>query len=152
MSYGHRPKSNFCATLLFLWIAVSARIIALVLQLYEQNKLKLKLSETVQQQIRSKLITKICYTLSVIKILHVTSLPQGEPVPERKKNNVDFTEAKDNEWHWHQLGHMQVCTSLQTDNHASTPPLLLQTGCPSCRPTNSVKAQKAYSLCRNTEM
>ena len=24
------------------------------------------------------------------------------------------------EWQWHQLGHMQVCTSLQTDNHAST--------------------------------
>jgi len=23
----------------------------------------------------------------------------------------------------YQLGHMQVCTSLQTDNHASTPPL-----------------------------
>jgi len=42
---------------------------------------------------------------------------------------------------WHQLGHMQVCTSLQTDYHASTPPLcLLQAGCPSCRPTNSVKA------------
>ena len=39
---------------------------------------------------------------------------------------------------------MQVCTSLQTDNHASTPPLsFLQTGCPSCRPTNSVKALKA---------
>jgi len=34
---------------------------------------------------------------------------------------------------------MQVCTSLQTDNHASTPPLcFLQAGCPSCRPTNSV--------------
>jgi len=27
---------------------------------------------------------------------------------------------------WHQLGHMQVCTSLQTDNHASTLPLKLQ--------------------------
>ena len=40
---------------------------------------------------------------------------------------------------------MQVCTSLQTDNHASTPPLsFLQAGCPSCRPTNSVKALKAY--------
>jgi len=39
---------------------------------------------------------------------------------------------------------MQVCTSLQTDNHASTPPLsFLQDGCPSCRPTNSVKALKA---------
>jgi len=39
---------------------------------------------------------------------------------------------------------MQVCTSLQTDNHASTPLLsFLQAGCPSCRPTNSVKALKA---------
>ena len=32
-------------------------------------------------------------------------------------------EARDSEWQWHQLGHMQVCTSLQTDNHASTSPL-----------------------------
>jgi len=40
---------------------------------------------------------------------------------------------------------MQVCTSLQTYNHASTPPLsFLQAGCPSCGPTNSVKALKAY--------
>ena len=60
------------------------------------------------------------------------------------KTNLDFTEARDSEWQWHQLGHMQVCTSLQTDNHTSTPPLsFLQAGCPSCRPTNSVKALKA---------
>ena len=39
------------------------------------------------------------------------------------KINLDFTEARDSEWQWHQLGHMQVCTSLQTDNHASTSPL-----------------------------
>ena len=46
---------------------------------------------------------------------------------------------------------MQVCTSLQTDNHASTPPLcFLQAGCPSCRPTNSVKALKALAeICDN---
>jgi len=37
------------------------------------------------------------------------------------KTNLDFTEAKDSEWH--QLGHMQICTSLQTNNHASIPPL-----------------------------
>jgi len=38
---------------------------------------------------------------------------------------------------------MQVCTSLQTDNHAITPTLsFLQAGCPSCHPTNSVKALK----------
>ena len=40
---------------------------------------------------------------------------------EKGKTNPDFTEARDSEWQWHQLGHMQVCTLLQTDNHASTP-------------------------------
>ena len=39
------------------------------------------------------------------------------------KTDLDFTAARDSEWQWHQLGHMQVCTSLQTDNYASTPPL-----------------------------
>ena len=62
---------------------------------------------------------------------------------QKGKSNLDFTEARDSEWQWHQLGHMQVCTSLQTDNHATTPPLsFLQARCPSCRPTNSVKALK----------
>jgi len=66
---------------------------------------------------------------------------------QKGKTNLDFTEARDNEWQWHQLGCMQVCTSLQTDNHASTPPLsFLQAGCPSCRPTNSIKALKARKL------
>ena len=63
---------------------------------------------------------------------------------QKGKTNLDFTEARDSEWQWHQLGHVQVCTSLQTDNHASTPQLsFLQAGCPSCHPTNSVKALKA---------
>jgi len=42
---------------------------------------------------------------------------------QKSKTNLDFTDARDSEWQWQQLGHMQVCTSLQTDNHASTPPL-----------------------------
>jgi len=59
---------------------------------------------------------------------------------QKGKTNLDFTEARDNEWQWHQLGHMQVCTLLQTDNRASTPALsFLQAGCPSCR----IKALKA---------
>ena len=63
---------------------------------------------------------------------------------QKGKTNLDFTEARDSEWQWHQLGYMQVCTSLQTNNQASTSPLsFLQAGCPSCRPTNSVKALKA---------
>ena len=47
---------------------------------------------------------------------------------QKGKTNLDFTEARASEWQWHQLGHMQVCTSLQTDNHASTPPLSFFTG------------------------
>jgi len=39
---------------------------------------------------------------------------------QKGKTNMDFTEARESEWQWHQLGHMQVCTSLQTNNHAST--------------------------------
>jgi len=42
---------------------------------------------------------------------------------QKGKTNLDFAEARDSEWQWHQLGHVQVSTSLQTDNHASTPPL-----------------------------
>jgi len=43
---------------------------------------------------------------------------------QKGKTDLDFTEARDSEWQWHQL-------------------CFLQAGCPSCRPTNSVKALKA---------
>ena len=43
---------------------------------------------------------------------------------QKGETNLDFTEARDSEWQWHQLGHMQVCTSLQTSN----PPLSFFTG------------------------
>jgi len=47
---------------------------------------------------------------------------------QKGKTNLDFTEARDSEWQW----------------HPSTPQLsYLQAGCPSCHPTNSVKALKA---------
>jgi len=29
---------------------------------------------------------------------------------QKGKTNLDFTEARDSEWQWHQLGHIQVCT------------------------------------------
>ena len=67
---------------------------------------------------------------------------------QKGKTNLDFTEVRDSEWQWHQLGHMQVCTLLQTDNHASTPPVsFLQAGCLSCSPTNTVKALKEALPC-----
>jgi len=51
---------------------------------------------------------------------------------------------------WHQLDHMQIiCTSLQTDNHASTSPLtkFLQAGCPFCRPNNVKASNSVKALC-----
>jgi len=59
--------------------------------------------------------------------------------------NLDFTEARDIEWQWHQLGHMQslhLAPDRQPHQHPTTL-VFLQAGCPSCRPTNSVKALKA---------
>ena len=65
---------------------------------------------------------------------------------QKGKTNLDFTYARDSEWQLHQLGRMQVCTSLQTDNHASTHhSVFLPSGCPSCHPTNSVVALKAHA-------
>ena len=37
---------------------------------------------------------------------------------QKGKTNLDFTEARGSEWQWHQLGHMQVCTSIQTTTPA----------------------------------
>ena len=58
---------------------------------------------------------------------------------QKGKTNLDFTEARDSEWQWLQLGYMQVCTSLQTDNHASTPPLVFYRpdALPAAQPTAS---------------
>ena len=63
--------------------------------------------------------------------LNINSHPSNGPLSgttrvdryQKGKTNLDFTEGRDSEWQWHQLGHIQVCMSLQTDNHASTPPL-----------------------------
>jgi len=49
-------------------------------------------------------------------------------LPKSAGTNLDFTGARDSEWQWHPLGYMQICTSLQTDNHASTSLLKFFTG------------------------
>ena len=71
---------------------------------------------------------------------------------QKGKTNLDFTEARDSEWQWHQVGHMQVCPSLQTENHASTPPLSFFTGRMPFLPPNqqhqSTEGMKSYSVIR----
>ena len=51
-------------------------------------------------------------------------------------------------WQWHQLDHMQIiCTSLQTDNHASTSPLCFYR--PDALPTAQPTASKHCVLSLN---
>jgi len=38
---------------------------------------------------------------------------------QKGKTNLDLTEARHGEWQSHQVGHMQVCILLHTDNHVS---------------------------------
>ena len=79
-----------------------------------------------------------------------SGLCPGLPGWAATRTNLDFTEARDNEWQWHHMGHMQICTSPQIANYASTPPLSsLQAGCPSCHPINSVKALKSSTVRSN---
>jgi len=69
-------------------------------------------------------------------IIHTHTHPFNSPLSrttqvsryQKGKTNLDFIEARDSEWQWHQLGRMQVCNSLQPDNHTSNPPLSFFTG------------------------
>jgi len=98
---------------------------------------------------------QLWFALTLTKMRQLLKQPFNSPLSgttqvswyQKGKTNLDFTEARDSEWQWHHLAHMQVCTLLQTDNHVSTSPLsFLQAGCPTCHPTNSIKALKATEM------
>jgi len=59
---------------------------------------------------------------------------------QKGKTNLDFTEEKDSEWQWHQLGH--TCKSAPCFRQI-TMPVPHHSVYPSCHPTNSVKALMA---------
>ena len=70
---------------------------------------------------------------------------------QKGKTNLDFTGARDSEWQWHPLCHMQVCTSLQTDNHAITPPLCFFTGRMPFLPPNQQRQSTEGTICNKKQ-
>ena len=59
---------------------------------------------------------------------------------QKGKTNLDFTEARDSEWQWHQLGHMQVCSAPRSRQITMPAPhcsVFLQAGCLAAQPTAS---------------
>ena len=67
---------------------------------------------------------------------------------QKGKTNLDFIEARDSEWQWHQLGRMQVCTYSWQITTPAPHHSFLQAGRPFCRPINSVKALKAQNVAK----
>jgi len=65
-----------------------------------------------------------------------------------RKNQSGFTGARDSEWQWHQLGHMQICTLTQTRNHAGIP-LLVFYRHPDALPAAQPTVSKHLFLCSN---
>ena len=85
---------------------------------------------------RERLTSTNSLTLPVRLMLYWHTHPFNGPLSgstrvsryQKGKTNLDFTGARDSEWQWHQLGDVQVCTLLQTDNHTSTSLLKLFAG------------------------
>jgi len=51
-------------------------------------------------------------------------------------------------WQWHQLDYMQIiCTSLETDNHATTSPVSFFTGRMPCLPPNQQRQSTEGTGC-----
>jgi len=72
---------------------------------------------------------------------------------QKGKTNLDFTGTRDSEWQWHQLGHMQVCTSFQTDNHANIPPLSFFTArMPFLSPNQQCQSTEGKKLIKKQQM
>ena len=87
---------------------------------------------------------------------HTHTHPSNSPLygtTRYQKGKTNRSLSRESEWQWHQVGHVQVYTWLQRDNHASTRPLsFLQAGCPSCDPTTASKHRRAMlqSACRTS--
>jgi len=68
---------------------------------------------------------------------------------QKGKTNLDFTEARDSEWQWHQLGCMQVCTrqiTMPAPHHSvcyrpDALPAAQPTASMHCRPHKALKAK-----------
>jgi len=63
----------------------------------------------------------------------------GGPI-QKDETNLGFTQTTDSEWQWHQLGHMQACTSLQTQPRQHPTAQFLQAGLPLLPPNQQCQS------------
>ena len=68
---------------------------------------------------------------------------------QKGKTNLDFTEARDSEWQWHQLGHMQVCTPRFRQTTMPAPTTQFFTGRMPFLPPNQQRQRTEGTALRN---
>jgi len=115
---------SFCDVVFFAvgeYLSADTRNTSTTCQIQSENT-------TFSQNRTKQKSTNACASVSVTHThIHTFNGPLSETIwvnrYQKDKTKLDFTGARDSEWKWHLLGHMQVCTLLQSDNHASTPPL-----------------------------
>jgi len=150
--------SNFCACLLTLWCSPPMMIMQYVTYFSNINQAKtIQLNWTHPPHDSRE--EGLAPFLQILKCQYTHTHPSfNGPFSgttrvgryQKGKNNLDFTEARDSEWQGHQLGHMQVCTSLQTDNHASTSPLSFYR--PDALPASQPTASKHWRQISNASI
>ena len=92
---------------------------------------------------------ELLYTCYLHTHTRLTTLFPGQPgwAGTPKVKPIWILLKQESEWQWHQMG---ICKSAPRSRQITTPAphhsVFLQAGCPSCRPTNSVKALKANNL------
>ena len=84
-------------------------------------------------------LTVSCFSKIQLGFTFLVPAHPGSPGKRAVKRVCVCVCVRDSEWQWHQLGCMQVCTSLQTDNHASNTPLSFHRpdALPAAQPTAS---------------
>ena len=87
--------------------------------------------DSVVQPTPQRTLLQLPYTRQQLTYSHIHTFFQDYPrwASTRKVKPIwILLKKRQSEWQWHKLGYMQVCTSLQTDNHTSTSPLKFFTG------------------------
>jgi len=124
MCRGGTPSTS---TTFSIWSNCTPQIQQKLNSLYHTMQTLLSYLQTSDWMTADSLITVHTHTCTrthahIHTHMGLTALCSGLPgwAGTRKvKTNLDFTDARDSECHWHQLDYMQVCTSPR---HANTPP------------------------------
>ena len=75
---------------------------------------EVKVSQRYLRSLQKK--TQLSNTTAPWPLSGTTQVSRYQKCKTNQEGKPAFTGTRDSEWQWHQLCHMQICTSQQTDN------------------------------------